>query len=54
MDANWTIITIVAICGLILIVLVVLKDQKAKRELIKSINEEADSKTTQDREKEAE
>ena len=54
MDANWTIITIVAICGLILIVLVVIKDQKAKRELIKSINEEEDSKATPERKSDTE
>ena len=42
METNWIIIGIVVILGLALIILMVLKDQKEKRKLVKKINEEAD------------
>lgn len=42
METNWIIIGIVVILGLALIILMILKDQKEKRKLVKKINEEAD------------
>lgn len=52
METNWAIITIVLIMGIALIILLVLKDQKEKRNLVKSINDESESKTELDRDSE--
>ena len=54
METNWIIIGIVVILGLALIILMVLKDQKEKRKLVKKINEEADIVIENERNKEVE
>ena len=54
METNWIIIGIVVILGLTLIILMILKDQKEKRKLVKKINEEADIVIENERNKEVE
>jgi hypothetical protein len=54
METNWIIIGIVVILGLALIILMILKDQKEKRKLVKKINEEADIVIENERNKEVE
>ena len=54
METNWIIIGIVVILGLALIILMILKDQKEKRMLVKKINEEADIVIENERNKEVE
>ena len=53
-ETNWIIIGIVVILGLALIILMILKDQKEKRKLVKKINEEADIVIENERNKEVE
>ena len=54
METNWIIIGIVVILGLAIIILMILKDQKEKRKLVKKINEEADIVIENERNKEVE
>lgn len=54
METNWIIIGIVVILGLALIILMILKDQKEKRKLVKKINEVADIVIENERNKEVE
>ena len=54
METNWIIIGMVVILGLALIILMILKDQKEKRKLVKKINEEADIVIENERNKEVE
>ena len=54
METNWIIIGIVVILGLALIILMILKNQKEKRKLVKKINEEADIVIENERNKEVE
>ncbi|MHB9056742.1 MAG: hypothetical protein ACYC2P_11415 [Paludibacteraceae bacterium] len=54
MEKEWIIIVLVVVFGIALVISLVIKDQKDKKELIKSMNAETDIKNESESESESE
>jgi hypothetical protein len=54
MKTNWIILTIVFVCVITLIIYLVIKDQKDKKEVTTSLNNETDIESESEQDKEPE
>jgi len=54
METNWIILTIVLVCAVALIAYLIIKDQKDKKEVTKTLNDETDIESESESQKEKE